>query len=588
MRARSFLPLIFALLVGPASLAACTADTEDGTTGDDANFTEGSNEAKAILALVNMTSVNADELVREARITTSAAKNIIAHRDGADAQPGTDDDDVFDNLAELDAVRDVGPSTLAKLYDYAKRKGLVPGSGGGEGGQKVDVIFSPQATESSHLARIAREIDSAQSSIDIAIYSYSDANLTARIQAAVQRGVKVRFIYEAGSADSRAANPAQTTSARVENAGADVRYVNKVMHHKLVIIDGPRDDLSKAGATKLVAGSANFANSAATRFDENTLFISSAPALALKFQREFDLMWTHSKDFVAKPYTQDLSTALIPDSAIPASPDFDVFFSSHNFSISSNGTTFTSSSANHVADALVDAIRNAQTSIHLASAHLRSRPVAEALLAKHQASPDVDIRVYLDNQEYVSKTAHNAQVDALNACLTRATSDSQRSQCTDKGFLFGYQLDQGGIDVRYKFYAYRWDHSYAPQMHHKYMIVDGKTLFSGSYNLSDNAEHGTFENMMVFRGAENAALVSSFEGNFEKMWATGRTDNRLDALLQRVENDITIPIVFDAMALSHGEITNLKFKIRTNCAAVDSPEFRQNASGRTTCTRANN
>lgn len=577
------LPRLALLL--PAFLAACTATSEDATTGDDANFTEGSQEAKAILALVNMTSVNADELVREARITPSAAKNIVTHRDGPDAQPATDDDDLFDNLVELDAVRDVGPSTLAKLFDYAKRKGLAASGDG----PKVEVIFSPQPTESSHLARIAREIDGAQSSIDIAIYSYSDANLTARIQAAVQRGVKVRFIYEAAGADSRAANPTQTTSARVENAGADVRYVNKVMHHKLVIIDGPRDDLSKAATTRLVAGSANYSNSAAARFDENSLFISNAPALALKFQREFDLMWKHSKDFVSKPYTQDLSTAIITDAVVPASPSADVFFSSNNFTVSSNGTTFTSSSANHVADQLVDAIRNAETSIHLASAHLRSRPVAEALIAKHQASPDVDIRVYLDNQEYISKTAHNEQVAALDACLTRAgASEPRRRECTDKGFLFGYQLDQGGIDVRYKFYAYRWDHSYAPQMHHKYMVIDGKTLFSGSYNLSDNAEHGTFENMMVFRGPENAALVTQFESNFERMWSTGRTENRLDALLQRVENDITFPIVFDAMALSHGEITGLKFKIRSNCAAVDSPDYRQNAAGRTTCTRANN
>ena len=195
-----------------------------------------------------------------------------------------------------------------------------------------------------HLNKIAEEIDRAQTSIDIAMYSYSDANVTARLTAAAQRGVKLRFIYEDGGLDSRAANPQTTTSMKLENAGADVRYVNKVMHHKMMIIDGPRDDLSKAKTARLVTGSANWSNSAATRFDENTMFISNAEELVLRFQREFDGMWTHTRDFVGKPFEQVLSTAAIPDNAIPDSPNAGVFFTSSNFQV--NQTTFTSTGAN--------------------------------------------------------------------------------------------------------------------------------------------------------------------------------------------------------------------------------------------------
>ena len=67
-------------------------------------------------------------------------------------------------------------------------------------------------------------------------------------------------------------------------------------------------------------------------------------------------------------------------------------------------------------------------------------------------------------------------------------------------------------------------------MHHKYMVVDGTTLFSGSYNLSDNAEHDTFENMMVLKGAEHATLIAAFEANFESIWKTGRDEDKLAAL----------------------------------------------------------
>ncbi|MBX3205974.1 MAG: hypothetical protein KF764_12960 [Labilithrix sp.] len=577
MRLRGLFPLVLCGLASTFALA-CAADTSDEATTESA-YTEGSDEARAILALVNTPTVDAAELVGEARVSQAAADNIVAHRDGPDALPGTDDDDLFDDLRELDAVREVGPATLRRLYEYAKRKGLA----GGTGGAEVEVVFSPQPASASHLVKVAAEIDRAQSSIDIAMYSYSDANITARLTAAAQRGVAIRFLYESGGKDSRAANPQTTTSMRLENAGADVRYVNKVMHHKLMIVDGPRDDLSKARTARIVTGSANWSNSAATRYDENTMFIGSSEALALQFQREFDLLWTHSRDFVGKPFEHVLSTANIADRGIPESPNAGVFFTSSNFSV--NGTTFTTTGSNTVANALVTAIANATRSIHVASGHLRSRPVAEALIAKKQAAPDVDVRVYLDNQEFISKSTHTTQVSKLNDCLAAATTEARRRDCTDKGFLFGYQVGEAGIEVRYKTYAYRWDHSYAPQMHHKYLVVDGTTLFSGSYNLSDNAEHGTFENMLMFRGPESAALVAAFEANFESMWGTGREEDKLSALLDRVENADVIPLVFDSMALTWSEVSDLKQRIRTNCSAADSAEYRRHAASHQTCPR---
>ena len=74
--------------------------------------------------------------------------------------------------------------------------------------------------------------------------------------------------------------------------------------------------------------------------------------------------------------------------------------------------------------------------------------------------------------------------------------------------------------VRYKYYAYRWHYSYAIQMHHKYMIVDGKRLFTGSYNYSDNAEHNTMENVVIYDAAAFPALVAAFVANFEALWQT--------------------------------------------------------------------
>jgi phosphatidylserine/phosphatidylglycerophosphate/cardiolipin synthase-like enzyme len=120
-------------------------------------------------------------------------------------------------------------------------------------------------------------------------------------------------------------------------------------------------------------------------------------------------------------------------------------------------------------------------------------------------------------------------------------------------------------------------------MHHKFMAVDGTTLYSGSYNLSDNAEHDTFENMLVLKGAEHAALIASFEANFESIWKTGRDTDKLAAVNARIEQGGAFPIVFDPMALTHAEVTALKDKIRSACPSVDTPEFRSAAASHTVC-----
>lgn len=456
-----------------------------------------------------------------------------------------------------------------------------------------DVVFSPQSDEGSHLRRIEREIDAAKTSIDVAIYSFSDVGIREALGRAVARGVKVRLLFnDAGDQerlDGRA--KASSMSGKLEALGVDVRFVNKIMHHKFMIVDGARDDLARAKTAVLVTGSANWAANAATQFNENTLFIRRNAELALRFQRDFDTMWSHSRDFVGAhepQLTQELSTTTITDDVIPDYKGAEAFFTSSNFDV--RGTTFSTNGKNTVADALVAAIQGATKSIHLASGHLRSRPIAEALMAKKKDNPDLDVRLYLDDQEYISKTADVLQTKQVEDCLHDAgDSDSKKRDCLDRGFLFSYQAAQAGIEVRFKYYAYRWDHSYAPQMHDKYMVIDGKTLFTGSYNLSDNAEHDTFENMLKLEGRSYTSVIKAFEQNFEAMWTTGRGDGDADeytALLARIaQPGPEIPIVFDPMALTHDEVAALKAKIHDACPAVDSQEYRRAASAYRVCRR---
>lgn len=587
MRSTIFRLATSVLVIG---VLACSSVDSDPSDGADDRFPTGkadgalsSLEELAVLALVNDPLVNAVELDVDARMNRTAAYNIVAHRNGPDGVVGTADDDSFDDLHELDAVKYVGKVALEQLLAYAIDQGYLDRLRG----KSADVVFSPQPYESSHNARVAALIDDAQHSLDIAMYSYSDARIATALENAVTRGVEVRFIFETAAEDRKLTGDAaqNSKSGRLERMGINVRYVNKIMHHKFMIVDGPRDDADAADTAWLVSGSGNWSNGAATRYDENTLFLRGHRELAMRVQAEFNHLWAHSRDFVGDaslPY--ELSSLDIGEADIDDGPSSHAYFTSANFTVTS--TTFRVTGLNTISDALVDAIERAQVSIHIASGHLRSRPVAEALIAKRAARPDMDIRVYLDGQEYISSWYHNQQLTDLDSCVAAAgTSESRLRNCYDSGFYFGYQVGQAGIDVRYKYYSYRWHYSYAEQMHHKYAIFDGTELWTGSYNLSNNAEHNTMENMIMLRGAEFASLVAAYEQNFETMWQTGRAEGLLATLRNRVQTASSIPLVFDSMALTWDEVTSLKALIAANCSVINSDDYRAHPENHWSCPR---
>jgi phosphatidylserine/phosphatidylglycerophosphate/cardiolipin synthase-like enzyme len=582
--------IAFALLAAVTTACVSDAEVEDGENDAfpsgkaDGGIDEGSPEALGVLALVNDPAETAKTLKAGAHITIRAAGNIVAHRDGADATAGTDDDDRFDTLAELDAIPYVGPATLNALIELARQRGLVHEA------PSLRVIFSPQPAASSSNAAIAQAIRGAQHTVDVAIYSYSDAGIGAALSDAVHRGVQVRFLFDTASEDRKLTDPAQLASSksgRLEAAGVDVRWVNKILHHKFVIVDGPRDDESRAASATLVMGSANWSSTGGGVFDENTVIIQHSAELTAAYQHEFDVLWKGSRELEAGAAHQGLSSANITVADVPDDAGIEAKFTSANMTPGgSDGTTWrTDNNSLAMASVWVDAIEHAQTSIHIASTHLRMRPIVEALIAKKRAQPSIDIKLYLDQQEWISTSGDNSQQNDLEDCLAAATTETQIRDCNYNNYLFSKMAADAGLDVRFKSYAYRWDATYAIQQHSKYMIVDGKELITGSYNLSMNSEHDTFENAIHVTGAAYAPLVGEFEHNFTTIWETGRAEDLLASLRAKITNDAVIPMVFDPMALTWSELDQLRTLIRQNCSAADSAAFRDNPPAHRTCTR---
>jgi phosphatidylserine/phosphatidylglycerophosphate/cardiolipin synthase-like enzyme len=449
----------------------------------------------------------------------------------------------------------------------------------------VDVIFSPQDYDASHIPATETVIDSATEHLDVAMYSFRDSRMVDAIGRATQRGVTVRAILESARADRN--DPDGSKAQQLEQHGAEVRYVNKIMHHKFAMADGPVADLAAAHTARLATGSANWSWSAATKYDENTLFVEGDDKMVLSMQREFNLMWQWGRAFPGSEELTSPAGVEITQSDIDNADGSTVVMTSPNFNTSttSYGPTFsTVSGRGAVRDALTEFIESADESLWIASGHLRSRQIVDAIRRLQQEKPDVDIRVYVDAQEYKSTGYRDDEEVDFDACLADASTTIQTQNCLDDGAHFSWDLHHEGVDVRFKYYAFRWHYSYAAQMHHKYLIVDGTELATGSYNLSNNAEKDTFENMMFISGERYPELVAEYVANFSGIWETGA--GTYDGLLDSVENGTeNVELVFPSMAIDWDQVGALKDAIRAACPAVDTSEFSSAPQSHQYCER---
>lgn len=123
-------PAVPALLAALALAPACAAvDDELGPELDDGEpLALTSAEQAGVVAFANHPTTDFALLDVTCALRADGARNILAHRDGADALAGTADDDLFDSFAELDAVPRVGTATLGLLAACAEEHGFVGAS----------------------------------------------------------------------------------------------------------------------------------------------------------------------------------------------------------------------------------------------------------------------------------------------------------------------------------------------------------------------------------------------------------------------------------------------------------------------------
>ncbi len=145
-------------------------------------------------------------------------------------------------------------------------------------------------------------------------------------------------------------------------------------------------------------------------------------------------------------------------------------------------------------------------------------------------APEAPIRVYFspsDGPEQAIRAALQSAQQAVHAALYQLT-DPQISQAllevSQRGLEVLILLDDEpskgsrgcflmGRGISVKHYVD------SGIMHHKFAVIDGQKLITGSYNWTTSAQTRNEENLLVIESPELSAI---FEREFQKLWASGK------------------------------------------------------------------
>lgn len=143
-----------------------------------------------------------------------------------------------------------------------------------------------------------------------------------------------------------------------------------------------------------------------------------------------------------------------------------------------------------VSDILVKEFDGAKSTIDVAVFTFTDTGLADGLIAASKRD-GVKVRVLSDfNQFKGGRDRHKEAIQKLNAAA----------------------VDVKLVDL----YDGKGDPKFAPHYHHKFAVIDGKTLVTGSFNWTGMADSKNHENILILRDDKKSA--ASYVKEFEDVW----------------------------------------------------------------------
>lgn len=152
-------------------------------------------------------------------------------------------------------------------------------------------------------------------------------------------------------------------------------------------------------------------------------------------------------------------------------------------------------------------LEGASRSLDICVYTITDRQITERILAAHERN--VRVRIATDDKKAFDQ---GSAVFALAQAGIPTVVSEQDDGWTPEG--------GGGVRERH--------------MHHKFAVVDGATLLTGSFNWTVAAHQRNSENLLV---TDEPYFVAKYSGEFERVWDSCRRDNRLgtNAAARRIQ-----------------------------------------------------
>lgn len=326
---------------------------------------------------------------------------------------------------------------------------------------------------------LAAYINRAEESIDLSIYNFDNKTVTDALNAAAQRGVKIRVIT-CGST-SHASIYSLSNSIPVLERPEITGQQSGIMHNKFAIFDATNSDANKVWVW---SGSTNLTSNQLYTDANNMIFIQDK-SLALTYKIEFEEMWGSSGD------QPDAVAARFGEDKTDNTP--------HELLIGGNWVESYFSPSDHTNQKLIDAMGTADFNLYVETMLITRSDLAAAITDAYERGAKV----------HVLTDVEGSNVDYVNQALNNTLPAGK--------FVF--------------------DNTAPGLMHHKLAIIDANSLTSdpqvitGSHNWSNSANDINDENTLIIH---NADIVNQYLQQFAYRFGQNNGDFVVSALL--VEN----------------------------------------------------
>lgn len=145
---------------------------------------------------------------------------------------------------------------------------------------KTTVYFTPSPDCENNIIQV---LNNAEHTINVAVYSFTNAKIANALLKAHEKGIAVRVLTDRTQAGNKSS---QAITLYEKGVPIKVHSRFRIEHNKFMVVDGKT----------LETGSYNWTKSATDSNSENCLFITKEPETIAKYNARFEYLWRQNSE----------------------------------------------------------------------------------------------------------------------------------------------------------------------------------------------------------------------------------------------------------------------------------------------------